>query len=84
VTTMCRNGVEFGIRVSGMPGHTWFTGPAQKVVGPLFAGYKPEDSGLDIGSPPPKTRTSPSRCSTSRAWRPGSISARSCRPGSCR
>jgi hypothetical protein len=49
VTTMCRNGVEFGIRVSGMPGHTWFTGPAQRVIGPLFAGYKPEDSGLDIG-----------------------------------
>jgi hypothetical protein len=49
VTTMCRNGVEFGIRVSGMAGHTWFTGPAQKVIGPLFAGYKPEDSGLDIG-----------------------------------
>jgi hypothetical protein len=49
VTTMCRNGVEFGIRVSGLPGNTWFTGPAQPVIGPMFAGYKPEDSGLDIG-----------------------------------
>lgn len=49
VTTMCRNGYEFGIRISGLPGHTWFTGPAQKVIGPMFAGYKPEDSGLDIG-----------------------------------
>ncbi|QDS32768.1 DUF1116 domain-containing protein [Brevibacillus brevis] len=49
VTTMARNGVEFGIRVSGMAGNTWFTGPAQKVIGPMFAGYKPEDSGLDIG-----------------------------------
>lgn len=49
VTTMARNGVEFGIRVSGMSGNTWFTGPAQKVVGPMFAGYKPEDAGLDIG-----------------------------------
>ncbi|GHI00584.1 DUF1116 domain-containing protein [Neobacillus kokaensis] len=49
VTTMARNGVEFGIRVSGMPGNTWFTGPAQQVIGPMFAGYKPEDSGLDIG-----------------------------------
>ncbi|MZD09286.1 DUF1116 domain-containing protein [Streptomyces sp. SID5785] len=48
VTTMARNGVEFGIRVAGLPGQ-WFTGPAQKVVGPMFAGYKPEDSGLDIG-----------------------------------
>lgn len=49
VTTMCRNGVEFGIRVSGLAGHTWFTGPAQPVIGPMFAGFKPEDSGLDIG-----------------------------------
>jgi hypothetical protein len=49
VTTMCRNGVEFGIRVSAMAGNTWFTGPAQPVVGPMFAGFKPEDSGLDIG-----------------------------------
>lgn len=49
VTTMARNGVEFGVRISGMPGNTWFTGPAQKVIGPMFAGYKPEDSGLDIG-----------------------------------
>lgn len=49
VTTMCRNGVDFGIRVSGTGEHTWFTGSAQRVVGPLFAGYKVEDSGLDIG-----------------------------------
>lgn len=49
VTTMCRNGYEFGIRISGIPGFTWFTGPAQQVVGPLFAGYKVEDSGKDIG-----------------------------------
>ncbi|MYW69789.1 DUF1116 domain-containing protein [Streptomyces sp. SID8379] len=48
VTAMARNGVEFGIRVAGLPGQ-WFTGPAQRVVGPMFAGYKPEDSGLDIG-----------------------------------
>lgn len=49
VTTMARNGVEFGLRVSGLPGNQWLTGPAQKVVGPMFAGYRPEDSGLDIG-----------------------------------
>ncbi|MFQ2918158.1 DUF1116 domain-containing protein [Aeromonas allosaccharophila] len=48
VTTMARNGVEFGLRVSGLPS-VWFTGPAQQVIGPMFAGYKPEDSGLDIG-----------------------------------
>lgn len=49
LTTMARNGFEFGIRISGLEGHQWFTGPAQKVIGPLFAGYKAEDSGLDIG-----------------------------------
>lgn len=49
VTTMARNGVEFGIRVSGLGKNEWLTGPAQQVIGPMFAGYKPEDSGLDIG-----------------------------------
>ncbi|MGW5240120.1 oxamate carbamoyltransferase subunit AllG family protein [Monashia sp. NPDC004114] len=49
LTTMARNGVEHGLRVSGIEGDTWFTGPAQPVIGPMFAGYKPEDSGLDIG-----------------------------------
>ncbi len=48
VTTMARNGVDFGIRVSGTGGQ-WFTGPAQQVIGPMFAGYTPEDSGLDMG-----------------------------------
>ncbi|MDV7021483.1 DUF1116 domain-containing protein [Atlantibacter subterranea] len=48
VTTMARNGYKFGLRVSGLPGQ-WFTGPAQQVIGPMFAGFKPEDSGLDIG-----------------------------------
>ena len=48
VTAMARNGVEFGIRVSGL-GDRWFTGPAQQVVGPMFAGYTPADSGLDMG-----------------------------------
>ena len=49
VTTMARNGVEFGIRVSSQPADHWFTGPAQPVIGPLFAGYTREDAGLDIG-----------------------------------
>jgi hypothetical protein len=48
VTTMARNGVDFGIRVAGTGGQ-WFTGPAQQVVGPMFAGYTPADSGLDMG-----------------------------------
>jgi hypothetical protein len=49
VTTMARNGVEFGLRVSGLPGNQWLTGPAQPVIGPMFAGFRPEDAGLDIG-----------------------------------
>ena len=49
VTTMCRNGVDFGIRVSGLGQGTWLTGPAQVVEGPLFAGFTVDDRGLDIG-----------------------------------
>jgi hypothetical protein len=49
VTAMARNGVDFGIRVSGIADDRWFTGPAQEVVGPFFAGYKRDDAGLDIG-----------------------------------
>lgn len=49
LTTMCRNGVEFGIRVSGLGQETWLTGPAQIVEGPLFAGFTTDDRGLDIG-----------------------------------
>ena len=48
--TMCRNGTEFGIRVSSMEGFQWITGPAQKVIGPMMAGYTEADSGLDIGN----------------------------------
>jgi hypothetical protein len=48
VTAMCRNGVDFGIRVSGT-GKQWFTGPAQQVAGPLFPGYTRDDAGLDMG-----------------------------------
>ena len=36
VTTMARNGVEFGIRVSGT-GDSWFTGPASCTRWPLPA-----------------------------------------------
>lgn len=43
VTAMCRNGVEYGIRVSGL-GDQWFTGPAGVIKGFTFPGYKPEDS----------------------------------------
>ncbi len=48
VTAMSRNGVEFGIQVSGI-GNQWFTGPAGAIRGYTFPGFKPEDSTLDIG-----------------------------------
>src|SRR4029078_13138886 len=48
VTTMARNGTDFGIRVSGT-GERWFTGPAQMARGLLFAGYSDADANQDIG-----------------------------------
>jgi hypothetical protein len=38
VTAMCRNGTEFGIRVSGM-GDEWFTAPSPKVEGLYLPGF---------------------------------------------
>jgi hypothetical protein len=48
VTAMCRNGTEFGIRVSGL-GDEWFTAPSPKVDGLYVAGYRDEDAGRDMG-----------------------------------
>ncbi|MFI6939013.1 DUF1116 domain-containing protein [Streptomyces sp. NPDC050418] len=48
VTAFARNGVEVGIRVSGLGG-AWFTAPATQVRGLYFAGYGPEDANPDIG-----------------------------------
>jgi hypothetical protein len=48
VTTMARNGTEFGIRVSGL-GERWFTGPAQVPRGLYFAGQTAEDASPDMG-----------------------------------
>lgn len=48
VTTMARNGTDFGIRVAGL-GDRWFTAPAEKVEGLYFPGYGPEDANPDIG-----------------------------------
>jgi hypothetical protein len=48
VTAMCRNGVEFGIRVSGL-GDEWFTAPAPSVDGLYVTGYSEKDAGLDMG-----------------------------------
>lgn len=48
VTAMCRNGVEFAIRVSGL-GKEWWTGPVNQPRGMYFAGYGPDDGNPDIG-----------------------------------
>ncbi len=48
VTTMARNGTDFGIRVSGT-GDAWFTGPAQVPDGLYLGNYGPEDANPDIG-----------------------------------
>jgi hypothetical protein len=48
VTAMARNGVETGIRVSGL-GDRWFTGPAGEIIGLFFAGYGPSDAQADLG-----------------------------------
>lgn len=48
VTTMARNGTEFGIRVSGLADR-WFTAPALMVKGLYFPGYSEADANPDIG-----------------------------------
>lgn len=48
VSTMARNGVEFGIRVAGL-GDRWFTGPASVVAGLYFPGFSADHANRDIG-----------------------------------
>jgi hypothetical protein len=48
VTTMARNGTDFGIRVSGL-GDRWFTAAAQVPQGLYFPGFQAEDANPDIG-----------------------------------
>ncbi|WP_035914883.1 DUF1116 domain-containing protein [Knoellia sinensis] len=48
VTTMARNGTDFGIRVSGT-GDAWFTGPANTPEGLFLGDYGPDDANPDIG-----------------------------------
>ena len=48
VTTMARNGTDFGIRVSGL-GDRWFTGPVGQPDGLYFPGYTAADASGDIG-----------------------------------
>jgi hypothetical protein len=48
VTTMARNGTEFGIRVSGL-GARWFTAPVNMPEGLYFPGFGAADANPDMG-----------------------------------
>ncbi|MBX9827172.1 MAG: DUF1116 domain-containing protein [Xanthobacteraceae bacterium] len=48
VTVMCRNGTDFGVRVSGT-GDTWYTAPVEMPVGLYFPGYSEKDANPDMG-----------------------------------
>jgi hypothetical protein len=48
ITAIARNGVEIGIRVSGL-GDQWFTAPSAEVEGLYFSGYTAADANKDIG-----------------------------------
>jgi len=48
VSTMARNGTDFGLRVSGL-GERWFTAPAPRVDGLWFPGFTAEDANPDLG-----------------------------------
>ncbi|MEK5332848.1 MULTISPECIES: YlbE family protein [unclassified Lysinibacillus] len=49
VTTMARNGVEFGICISGLSEKEWFTAPANFIKGLFFPGYSEEEATRDLG-----------------------------------
>ncbi len=49
VTTMARNGTDFGIRLSGLGEKQWFTAPAEIPVGLFFSGFTQDDANPDIG-----------------------------------
>ena len=48
VTTMARNGENFGIRIAAL-GDQWFTAPVNTPNGLFFTGYSEEDANADIG-----------------------------------
>ncbi len=48
VTAMSRNGVEFGVRLSGT-GDAWYTAPVGVPDGLYFPGYGPDDANPDLG-----------------------------------
>ncbi|MDP8887010.1 MAG: DUF1116 domain-containing protein [Thermoproteota archaeon] len=49
VTVMARNGVDFGIKVSGLGNDSWFTGPAGLIRGLYFPGFASRDANPDMG-----------------------------------
>jgi hypothetical protein len=49
ITTMARNGTDFGIRVSGLGERQWFTAPAEIPIGLFFSGFTQGDANPDIG-----------------------------------
>jgi hypothetical protein len=48
VSTMARNGTDFGLRVSGL-GDRWFTAPCETPQGLWFPGFSAADANPDIG-----------------------------------
>jgi hypothetical protein len=48
VTVMARNGTDFGVQVSGLPGR-WFVAPAPMVEGLYLPGFTAADAAPDIG-----------------------------------
>lgn len=48
VTTMTRNGKDFGVRIAGM-GDEWFIAPVNTPNGLYFTGYSEKDASPDIG-----------------------------------
>ena len=48
VTALCRNGTDFGVRVSGT-GDQWFAAPVEMPQGLYFPGYTAADANPDMG-----------------------------------
>jgi hypothetical protein len=48
VAAMCRNGTDFGVRLSGT-GDQWFTAPVEMPQGLYFPGYGEQDANPDMG-----------------------------------
>lgn len=49
LTVMARNGVNFGVKVSGLSADTFYEGESNYIQGLYFPGYSQEDANRDIG-----------------------------------